>query len=148
MLSFTHTIVSLPFAYWFDSPLFVFAAAFVFHLVADTLLHWNLFPEQSKKFFYPLVALEIIGGVVAAMAVVGQDILTINVLAAIAGGNAPDVIHQLYFLLSPAQRKKYFTWAQPAFDFHNNIQSETPFFFKGMISQVILIGLTLLLFRA
>lgn len=147
MLSFTHTLISLPFAYYFDSPLLIFIAAFVFHLVADTFLHWNLFPEQSKQFFYPLVAVEITLGLVIATLLVGRDIATLPVMAAIAGGNAPDIIHQLWFLLSVPQRRKYFSWAQPAFDFHDNLQHETAHVARGLVSQVIFIALAIAALR-
>src|SRR5687768_14771650 len=117
MLSLSHTLISLPFAYYLDNPILIFIAAFIFHLFADTLLHWNLFPAQSKKFFYPLVAVEILAGLLLTWLLVGEDILTLPVLAAVAGGNAPDVIHQLWFLLTPEQHRRYFGWAIPAFRF-------------------------------
>lgn len=147
MLSFSHTLISLPFAYYLDSPLLIFLAAFVFHFFADTLLHWNFFPEQSKRFFFPLVALEILAGLIAAWLLVGTDILTLPVLAAIAGGNAPDVIHQSWELLTRAQRKKYFSWALPGFIFHDKLQNETLNIRKGALSQVALILLAILLLK-
>lgn len=147
MLSFSHTLVSLPFAYYLDSPLLIFLAAFVFHFFADTLLHWNFFPEQSRQFFFPFVALEVLAGIVASWLLVGTDILTLPVLAAIAGGNAPDIIHQSWELLRPARRKKYFSWALPAFIFHDKLQNETLNFRKGMVSQVVLILVAILLLK-
>ena len=147
MLSFSHTLISLPFAYYLDSPVIIFLAAFVFHFFADTLLHWNFFPEQSKRFFLPLVTLEILSGIVVTWLLIGADILTLPVLAAIAGGNAPDVIHQSWELLKPAVRKKYFSWAQPAFIFHDKLQNETLNFRKGVVSQIALILVAILLLK-
>lgn len=145
MLSLAHTLISLPFAYYLENPFLIFIAAFVFHLFADTLLHWNLFPEQSKQLFYPLVAVEVLGGIVATWLLVGSDILTMPVLVAIAGGNAPDVIHQFWDFLTPKQRQRYFAWIMPAFKFHSDLQSETLSFSKGVVSQVILVAIAAVL---
>lgn len=145
MLSFTHTIISLPLAYYFENPLLIFVAAVVVHLLADTFLHWNLFPEQSKRWFYPLVALEVAGGLAGTWLLVGDDLLTRPVFVAIAGGNAPDVVHQLWELLTPRQRKKYFAWARPLFTFHSSLQAETFRIGRGLISQIIFIAVAIFL---
>ncbi len=147
MLSLSHTLISLPFAYYLDNPILIFAATFIFHLFADTLLHWNLFPAQSKQFFYPLVAVEVLGGLLLTWLLVGEDLLAVPVLAAIAGGNAPDVLHQLWDFLSLKQKKHWFSWAMPAFRFHDHLQLETARIGKGMVSQVILIVLVITLLQ-
>ncbi|MEX2054557.1 MAG: hypothetical protein WD972_00105 [Candidatus Andersenbacteria bacterium] len=138
MLSLTHTLVSLPFAFYFDNVFLVFFAAVVFHFFCDTLLHWNLYPEESGAAFIPLVALEIALGVVAAWLLVGNLIFTLPVLLAIAGGNFPDVLHQLWNMLGPGRQAKWFSWATPAFDWHERLQLETSHVGHGLIWQIIL----------
>lgn len=142
MLSFTHTLVSLPFGVYFHNPLIIFLGAFIWHLFCDTLLHWNIFPPLFKKYPYGLVALDIIAGLVAAWVVVGNSLFALPMLAAIAGGNAPDVCHGLWDWLNERQRRAL-AWARPFFYFHEKLQLETSSWFWGITSQTLLILISL-----
>lgn len=144
MLSFTHTLVSLPFGIYLTNPVVIFLAAFVWHLFCDTLLHWNIFPPLFKKYPYGLVALDILAGLVVAWLLVDDRLASVPILAAIAGGNAPDVLHGLWDILSPQQQKRFFSWTISFFRFHQKLQLETSSFWWGIISQAALIIISLL----
>ncbi|MEX1998014.1 MAG: hypothetical protein WEA04_05085 [Candidatus Andersenbacteria bacterium] len=142
MLSLAHTLISLPLAYYLEQPLLIFLAAVVGHFLCDSLLHWNLFHDQLRRgIFYLLVALDIGSGLVIAGLVVGSDIWTLPVLAAIIGGNLPDVLQQLYEKLRAAPRKKWLGWAAPAATWHDALQLETTDPLRGLVSQALLSGL-------
>lgn len=150
MLSFSHTLVSLPFGIYFTNPFLIFAAAFVWHMFCDTLLHWNIFPLDFKRYPYVLVAADVIAGVTVAWLLLGKQVATTPIMAAIAGGNTPDVLHGLWDMISERTQRKYFAWARPFFYFHAKMQLETKSFGWGIISQValIVISLTLILARS
>lgn len=140
MLSFTHTLISLPFGYYFEHPLLAFIAAFVFHLFADTLLHWNLYHHHRPFFLF--VAIDVTSGLIAAAAITGSSLYTPTVLAAILGGNMPDIIHTLWDLAGARTRHPLLAWAKPFFTFHQRLQWETLSISKGLASQIILIVLS------
>lgn len=146
MLSLTHTIVSLPFGVYLQNPALIFAAAFLFHLLTDSLLHWNIYPRLYPRFPYRLVALDVIGGLGIAWLLLGDQVITPKVMAAIAGGNAPDVLHSLYWLTSPNKPlARPLAWLKPFFSFHHKIQRETDNIILGLASQIALIALTITL---
>jgi hypothetical protein len=145
MLSLSHTLISLPFAFYFKNPILIFTAAFVFHFFCDTLLHWNIYPDNFKKYPAALVAADIIGGLLITYFLIGNQLFTIPVLAAIAGGNAPDVMEGLWSFTPKKIKDNYFTWAKPFFSWHNKLQWETDNFWQGIISQAILISLAIFL---
>lgn len=149
MLSLTHTLISLPLAYYLDNPLLIFIAAIAGHFLCDTLLHWNLFPDQiPKKFFFPLVAADVGGGLLVAYFLTGNDFFTLPVLLAILGGNLPDIIHQLYELLPAAVKHRWLHWAAPAFVWHDRLQLETHNIGQGLITQATLVFLAIVLLLA
>lgn len=145
MLSATHTLISLPFAVYLQNPVVIFLAAFVFHLFADTLLHWNIFPFQFKKYPFAWVALDIASGLVAAFLLTGQQFFTIPIWAAIIGGNLPDVWHGLWEYIHDHHKDKYFWYLKPFFTWHDNLQLETLSPALGLISQALLIAATIAL---
>ena len=93
MLSVIHTIISLPLAEYLHSWFLIFVTAVLLHLLADTTLHWNIMPNQFKRFPYGLVFLDVAAGLILAWLLVGKDIFTLPYLAAIVGGNITDLLH-------------------------------------------------------
>lgn len=145
MLSTFHTIISLPFGLALYNPFLIFACAFVAHLFSDTLLHWNIYPHHYKKYPFGLVALDVLGGIAVSYALLGNYVLSVSILAAIAGGNAPDVLHAFWSFLQEPTRKQAPTWVRKAFAFHERIQRETESAPLGLISQIIVGGLAAIL---
>lgn len=146
MLSLTHTLISLPFGVYLNNPLAIFAAAFVFHLLADTLLHWNIYPEQTGRFFYPLAALDVVGGLIVAWLVMGNQFVSAPILLAILAGNLPDILQGLWDLTGPKMQRAL-RWLKPAFDFHDRLQLETISMLKGVVWQAILIVIAVFIVR-
>lgn len=128
-----------------ENPLIIFAAAFIFHFFCDTLLHWNIYPHHFERYPYGWVALDVIGGLVVAGLLLGQTALTLPILAAIAGGNMPDVLSGLWQMISDGAKTKWFGWAKPFFKFHHFVQNETDDITRGLLSQIILGALAVLL---
>jgi hypothetical protein len=147
MLAITHTLISLPFAVYLHNPILIFLAAFAWHLFADTLLHWNFYPEVFKKYFFPAAIGDALVSLVIAYLVLGNDLFTIPYLAAIAGGNMPDVLHSFWEMMGAKRQEQYFSWAKPWFHFHDSLQLETPSIVRGLIAQVILIAVALIAVR-
>lgn len=145
MLAFTHTLISLPFGVYLNNPWLIFLAAFIFHLFADTLPHWNIYPFQFKRYPFVLVAIDVIGGLVAAWYLTSDQFFTLNIWAAIAGGNAPDVIHALWDFMPKKYHTIYFKSVKPFFAWHNKLQLETPSIAWGLVSQIVLIALSVFL---
>lgn len=145
MLSTFHTIISLPFGLALYNPFLIFVCAFVAHLFSDTLLHWNIYPHHYKKYPFGLVALDVLGGIAISYALLGNYVLSISILAAIAGGNAPDVLHAFWSFLQEPTRKKAPAWIRHAFAFHEKIQRETESPSLGLISQIIVGGIAAIL---
>lgn len=137
VLSLTHTLISLPFAFYLENPLLIFLAAFVMHLLADTFLHWNIYPYRFKRYPYELVALDVAGGVVLAWLLTGEQLFTLPVLLAIAGGNAPDILHGVWEVAGKNIQDRYFNWAKPLFRFHDHLQLETTSVPRGLAWQVV-----------
>jgi hypothetical protein len=149
MLSVAHTITSLPIGMYLSNPLFIFVAAFLLHLFTDTLLHWNIYPYNFKRYPYELVALDIGSGIFISWLLLGNTLLTLPILIAIAGGNAPDVLHGLWDLLPEHRRQQSPRWVRNWFRFHDHLQLETTRPARGLIWQgvVVTIALTFLLFK-
>lgn len=145
MLSAAHTIISLPFGLLFTNPLMAFGGALLMHLFSDTLLHWNIYPHQYKKYPVFLVSIDILSGLIASYAILNTTALSIPVLAAIAGGNAPDVAHALWSFTSSTTKKHAPMWMRSVFQFHEDIQRETQSPLAGGLSQVILCSIAIVL---
>lgn len=148
MLSLAHTLISVPFGIYFDNPLLIFLAAFLFHFFADTLLHWNVYPEKAGTLFYPLAFLDVASGLASAWLIVGSEILAAPILLAILAGNLPDILQVGWNILPGASRERL-AFLQPAFTFHDKLQYETTNMLHGLVSQTALIALaiTVSLFR-
>ena len=148
MLSIAHTIISIPFGIFFKNPVLAFSVAFLMHLFCDHLLHWNIYPHKMAKYPFLLVALDVISGLGASYLIAGNAVFTVSVLAAIAGGNTPDILHALWGMLAKNQRKNAPKLIRTFFAFHVNIQRETDSIPKGLVSQIVLGGLAIIITRA
>ncbi len=138
MLSLSHTLISLPFGVWLDTPIFIFTAAFLFHFICDSLLHWNVYPWRLKKYFYPAAMVDVISGLIIAAIVLGDRFYTPAIWLAVAGGNMPDILQESWQAL-PKKIKRMLRWAQPFFDFHENLQKESLSPARGLVWQIILV---------
>lgn len=145
MLSLSHTLISLPFAFYFQNPVLIFLAAFAFHFFLDTLLHWNIYPQNFKRFPFLLVGLDVIVGLLISWLMLGETMWTLPVLAAIAGGNGPDILHTLWIFIPKKIRSSYGFWLEPAFTWHDHLQFETTNLLHGLFSQVFVIGIAIIL---
>ena len=144
MLSAAHTITSLPFAVYLQNPFLIFVAAFLFHLLTDSILHWNIDPKR-RSYPYKLVAIDVSVGIILALLISINRLPLWPTIFAIAGGNAPDIFHTLYDLFCPARYVKYLNWLKPFFDFHYRIQRETNNIPRGLVFQIFLVALALTL---
>lgn len=144
MLSLAHTVITLPFGVFLNNPVLIFFLAFISHFILDAIYHWNIHPPHHPKFPIFLVSLDIIGGLVIAWIIVGNDIISLPILAAIAGSNMPDVAQSLWNLAGKPRNKRlpFLTYF---FDLHDRIQWETHSVTKGLIPQLILVLLAILL---
>lgn len=148
MLSLTHTLISLPFASYLDAPVLIFMSAFVFHFFADTLLHWNIYPDHFKRYPYGLIALDVAAGVVLSWLWLGSAVLSVPVVAAIAGGNAPDILQALWDKLPLSIRTNRFALPiSRAARFHDRLQRETTNKLHGLAWQIVLIALAYITIR-
>lgn len=137
MLSAVHTLTSLPFGVLLEHPVAAFLAAAAFHLLADTVLHWNIYVERYPSYPYHLVGLDLVSGVVAAYLLLGQKIAEPTIIAAIIGGNFPDIANGLWDKL-PA-RGRTATPLAHLFAWHDRLQNETDNVARGLVSQIALI---------
>lgn len=145
MLSAAHTIISLPFGLAFANPLLAFISALLMHLVCDMLLHWNIYPQNYKKYPFILVGIDVAVGLIISYFLLGNGVFTVPIMAAIAGGNAADVAHALWKFLLPQKRKDAPGGVQAIFYFHEKIQWETESPLLGGLSQVILCTIAIFL---
>lgn len=145
MLSLSHTLISLPLGVYLTNPLQIFIAAFVLHILCDMVLHWNIYPHHYPTFPYKRVALDVVAGPVIAYFFLGSQLFTLPVVAAMAGGNMPDVLHSLYFILKQRQQQRLVRRLNPFFYWHDRLQVETNDPLTGLIPQALLVGLSLVL---
>jgi len=138
MTAVAHTLISLPFGVYLQSPVIIFLVTFSVHLLLDTLLHWNLYPHVLGRAFRPLAVLDGLTALLISWLLLGNDFFTLPVLTAIVGGNLPDVMHLSWDMLREETRRKYFSFLIPAFTFHSNLQLETSSFWRGIVWQGIL----------
>lgn len=143
MLSAAHTLLSLAFGMYIENPIIIFASAFTFHLFADTVLHWNIYPDRWGKLFYPLAIFDVTSGVALAWAIMGNQFFTWPILIAIAGGNMPDILHTFWEMIPRRTRRDYLKVLQPAFQLHDSLQLETKKPLRGLYWQIILVALAI-----
>lgn len=137
MLSLSHTLISLPFGLAFSNPVVAFIGALLMHLVSDMPLHWNIYPENYKKYPFFLVGIDVVLGLAVSFVLLGNTMFSLSVLAAIAGGNTPDALHAFWKFMSLKKRKSMPRFIQNVFAFHENIQWETESPLVGGLSQVL-----------
>jgi hypothetical protein len=137
MLSLVHTIVSLPFGVYLQNPIIIFLSVFIFHFVLDSIFHWNIYPPHHAKFPILPVSLDITGGLILAWLIVGSDLVSLPIIVAIIGSNAPDVFQSLWYMLGEPKSKR-FPFATFLFEMHDQIQWETNHIIKGLIPQTAL----------
>jgi len=118
------------------------------HVLCDHLLHWNIYPHKMRRYPFELVALDVVGGLGAAYLIAGNAIFTLPVLAAIAGGNMPDILHAFWGFLPERIQKKSPALIRAAFAFHIHVQRETDSIPKGLVSQIIVGGIAIIITRA
>ncbi len=145
MLSVSHTIISLPFGLLLNNPFISFCATFCMHLLSDMMLHWNIYPHHYKKYPYIQVAIDIASGLLLAYALLDTRMFSLPILAAIAGGNAPDVLHGVWSFMPSAAKARAPKWVKSWFSFHKRIQWETDSPLVGGLSQIIVGGLAIML---
>lgn len=134
MLAFSHTIVSAAIGDSVNNAPTAFALGVAGHFFCDWLLHWNFYPHKHKHIGL-LAAGDVAAGLGAAYFLLGADFWKWPVLAAIFGGLLPDMI---------AFTAYFFKFRVPYFSaFHDNMQNETESFWKGMISQIAVIALSI-----
>ncbi len=142
MTAIAHTLMSLPFGLYLESPVIIFLTALVFHLFADTLLHWNIFPFQFKRYFHLLALIDVTTAFGLSWLILGSDIWSIAVWAAIIGGNIADAGSVLWETAKPRLQDKL-AWARPAFHVHTMLQLETVSLSRGLIWQAVLVAISL-----
>lgn len=145
MLALTHTLVSLPFGVYLENPLLIFSSAFVWHLVCDTFLHWNIYPDNFKKFPTLLIALDVGGGILIAWLITGPSFFTVPILVAILGGNMPDIVQGIWEVLLTEKQRQRLSRINLFFRFHYDLQYETTNVANGLLAQIILIATSLVL---
>lgn len=146
MLSTAHTLASLPFGVFIANPWLALIYAAFFHMISDSLLHWNIYPHHFKRYPFGLVALDVFGGLIIAWLVVGQETaVSTPVLFAVLGGNLPDIAHSFWELTPKDKRRLWPKLARVFFKFHHHIQKETDSIPLGLISQIIIVSASLAL---
>ena len=139
MLSLAHTITSLPLAVYLDNPILIFFTAILLHLLMDSIYHWNVDPNDGGTYPYAAAFIDVTIGIIGAQYIIGESFFTWKVLAAIAGGNMPDILHSIWFQLGPNYRPNWLLKLKPVFDFHEKIQFETRQIIPGLIPQAVVI---------
>lgn len=145
MLSLSHTIISLPFGLIFTNPIAIFFIACISHLVLDMFLHWNIYPHHYKSYPFVLVGIDVLSGLLVSYLLLQNTLFTLPILAAIAGGNAPDILHAFWGFMGKNRQQRAPKFVQAVFQFHEEIQWETESPLLGGLSQVIIGGMAILL---
>ncbi|MDP3685308.1 MAG: hypothetical protein Q8R32_00585, partial [bacterium] len=118
--------------------------ALLFHFFADTLLHWNIYTDRHR-WAYAWVAVDVLGALAVTYWLVPETFFSLPILAAILGGNLPDVWHGFIELWRTFKgragqhlmRKGWF------YRFHEGLQKETLNPAKGLLWQVAFIVLAM-----
>lgn len=144
MLAITHTITSAAVGATVPSALLAFGISVLLHLFLDTLLHWNIYIGRHRwPYFW--VALDVFGGLLAAYWLAPSLFLTLPMLSAIIGGNAPDIWHVSIITLERFQRSA--RPKGPFFRFHEWLQNETLNPWKGLAWQGLLVALAVFVIK-
>lgn len=148
MLSVTHTITSAALGAQMGSPISAFGAALLLHFLLDSLRHWNIYLDRHRwPYFW--TALDVTGGLFFTFLLIPNRFLDPPVLAAIIGGNLPDIDHGLLDLWNTLRVRRGRTPRVSALRrrFHHAIQFETLRPVEGLAWQVLLIVGSVLLLR-
>jgi hypothetical protein len=133
MLAFTHTLAAAAVGTQVANTPAAFGIGVLLHFFLDTFTHWNVF--YGRKHTVLFAALDLAAGLLVAYLLMPDRMFTAPVLAGIIGGNFPDII-------SFAQHQ--FGWKKNRFFiFHDKIQHETYSVPRGLVSQVIAVGISL-----
>lgn len=150
VLAITHTMTSAAIGMHVQSVPFAFALAFLFHLFADTLLHWNIYLDKHRwPYFW--VAMDVLGGLLAAYWLTPEQFFTGPMLAAVLGGNLPDLWAGGLDLRQKLRAKGRSGQSAPAmakdafYRFHEGIQNETLSPARGLAWQIVLLTVALVL---
>ena len=144
MLAVTHTVASAAIGAHVQSVPFAFGIAFLFHHLADTLLHWNIYTDRHR-WPYAWIVLDVLGGLLLAYWLMPDQFVTAPVLAAIVGGNIPDIWHGGLDVLARLIPHRTQTFRSFYIPLHEKLQNETLSPAKGLVWQAILIVVAVLL---
>lgn len=115
------------------------------HLVSDMFLHWNIYPHHFKRYPFFLVGIDVVSGLLASYFILNNSLFTIPILAAIAGGNAPDIFHAFWSFMGKDRQKRSPKSIQAAFQFHERIQRETESPLVGGLWQIVFCSVAIVL---
>jgi hypothetical protein len=139
MLALTHTITSAAVGTTVQNAPLALSIAFLLHLFLDTFTHWNFYTHRHRPILL-LAALDLGGGLALTVLLLGKEVFAAPVLAAILGGNLPDIITFGSRLLKKKSDSAFMR-------FHERAQWETYSPAWGMLSQAIAIVVSLVFFR-
>ena len=100
-----------------------------------------------KSYPYIWVAFDVVSGLGAAYLIAGNTVFSLSILAAIAGGNMPDILHAFWSMTKERQKNRFPKYIHTYFNFHEAMQRETDSVPKGLVSQILLGGLAILITR-
>jgi hypothetical protein len=135
VLALSHSIVSVAIGDKISNPTVAFTLAFFAHFICDSFLHWNFFPHKHKPIAF-FATIDVIIGLFASYLLLGNNFCQWSVFAAIIGGLLPDIV--AFTALFLKIELPFFT------KFHDKIQRETESIWKGLISQIIVIAISLI----
>jgi hypothetical protein len=108
-------------------------------------LHWNIYPHHYKCYPFLLVGIDVISGLVASYIILSNSVFTLPILAAIAGGNAPDIFHAFWSFMGVQRQKRSPRLVQTSFAFHEAIQRETANPLIGVLWQIVFCSIAIIL---
>lgn len=143
----THMLTSAAIGAHVESVPFAFSLALLFHFFADTLLHWNIYTERHR-WPYVWVAADVIAALVLTYWLVPETFFTAPMLAAMIGGNLPDIWCGILDVLIRLLPRRAQTFHRLFIPFHEKLQNETLNPAKGLAWQVVLVIFVVLFFSA
>lgn len=144
MLAVTHTVTSAAIGAHVQSVPFAFGIALVFHLLADTLLHWNIYTDRHR-WAYGWIVVDVLGGLLLTYWLIPERFATAPVLAAILGGNLPDIWHGGLDVLQHIAPRHARMLRRFFIPFHEKLQHETLSPVRGLAWQAVLLIFALVL---